>query len=122
MCWLACRRRRDENFTSRREPGLPAVGEIDRLAVWGPLRGGAAPFGVGDQLYVGAVGIHDEDLVARVAVAGEDDASAVGRPFGPSIEGRMIGEVADVLAVRVHHEHLAVVVEELAKSDSAPIG
>lgn len=53
---------------------------------------------VGHAAHVGAVGIHDEDIIAAIGVGDIGDLFAVGRPDGAVVAIYIIGEL---LAVRV---------------------
>ena len=65
---------------------------------------------VGELTYLGAVGVHHEDLPGAVAVAGEGDVFAVRRPRRVRDRTVVVGELAHVGAVGVHHEDLPVAV------------
>src|SRR5439155_24304155 len=83
--------------------GAHALPKGDLLAVGRPGRGPAAvgALGVGQLLDVGAVGVHDVDVHGAVAVGGEGNLLAVGRPAGVGVLGVAAGQVAGAFALGV---------------------
>ena len=88
---------------------LDAICEIDRLSVGRPARRGAAPLRVGDEMRIGAVGVHHKNLVAVSAAIGrERDLPAVGRPDRLDVDRGVVGEIRDSAAVGIHRVDVVV--------------
>src|SRR5262249_53667565 len=102
---------------------FPAEGEVDRFAVDRPARFGSAAFGVGQQADAGTIGVHDENLVAGVAIGAEGDLGTVGRPGRPAIERGVVAEIAGIGAIAVGNKDFGVhLTEHAAKCYFAAVG
>ncbi len=104
-------------------PGVAvAVGvEGDLRAVERPLR----PLGIdraGHAPLVAAVGVHDEDAVRPVAVAGEDDLIPLGRPVGHGVGRWAVGQPSLLRPVGLHDVDLRLAVAIGGVGDALPVG
>src|SRR5207244_3349923 len=71
---------------------------------------------------VGAVGLHDVNLVIAVAVGSEGDLLAVGGPNRPIVQGGVMRQPADLAAVGVHDVNLQIATPPTAKGDLLTVG
>jgi len=103
---------------------LDAICEIDRLSVGRPARRGAAPLRVGDEMRIGAVGVHHKNLVAVSAAIGcECDLPTVGRPRRPAVEEGIVSKVAQIRAVGIGHKNFRVLFpNDFAERDLFHVG
>ncbi len=100
-----------------------AIGEVDFASVGRPSGRCGPAFSVCHQLDAAAVRFHDEDLVGGIAISSESDPRAIRRPRGPTLEGRVIGEVARIRTVGISDEDLGVhFADHSAKRDPRSIG
>jgi hypothetical protein len=112
-----------EDFAVVAEGDIPADGEEEAFAVRGPDRCSGAAFGVCYQPDLCAVGVHYENLIARVSVRRERDSFAVGRPGRPAVKGRVVGDVVYVGAVGVRYEDFRIhLADHAPKRELFPIG
>ena len=73
---------------------MSAISEVDCFAVAGPPRGSSAALRISDKPYVPATWAHDVNLIRRFAVGGEGNPFTIRRPGRPTVESRIVGDVA----------------------------
>src|SRR5213593_3055735 len=111
-----------EDFAIKPEINILADREIDSCAVASTLRRGCAPLGVSEQSHVGAIGVHDEYLVAGVAVRSKRDPGPVRRPRWPPVERGMVRQVPRVGAIGIRDEYLRVrLPQHPAEGETLPV-
>src|SRR4051812_26782602 len=96
-------------LTIEREIHLFTYRKEDVLAVSGPLRSGRAAFVVGHFPDLTAIRIHGVDFVTASSVRGERDLGAVRRPGRPSVEGRVVGQIARLAAIAVRKKNFGII-------------